>query len=209
MNYLAQGLDQGFALGANAREKKKDREERERLERARRELELDVLGKKVAADKELQNARLVSDAQRQFSQQGWQTGESEKDRGFRTGERIGSEGFTGMENQRQREFTGGENQRQRDFSGSQSQLDRDAANLRTQKQLDEAARQFNTKMPLEGAELGLRSRGLDIQAARNLMPPELGAEFNSGTFPPEAEGKIVMGPDGKRYKIVNGTPVPQ
>lgn len=152
MNYLASGLEQGFAIGSAARQKKKDREEQERLalldQQFRKQLQLDD----IAAQKQRQDAQLVHDASRQFSQQGWQSGESEKERGFRTGERVGSQGFTG-----------GENEKQRAFTGSQAELDRVAANIRAKNQLDESARQYDTSLPLKGAEVGLQGRAQDWQ----------------------------------------------
>lgn len=201
MNYLASGLDQGFALGSAARQKKLDRQQQDELELKRKQFELDQQARTIAAQKALQDAQLVADATKQFKQQGWQSGENTAERGWKTGERIGTEGFTGMEGDRKR-----------GFDATQAQLDRDAKATLQQRQLDQASEEFKAgnqlkrdqwdqHLPLLGAELGIKAREVDQH-----YPPDTNAP--QGMFGPDAEGRIVIGPDGKRYKVTNGRPVP-
>ena len=145
MNYLAEGLNQGFALGASARQKKEDREEADRLAKARAALELDMLAKRAAADKALQNDRLVADAQKQFSGQGWQSGESEKDRAARLALQTGAQGFQGGQSNIERAVRA-------------AALDKE---MTLRKQLADA--ELTQRGTLGAAGLGLRAREIDQQ----------------------------------------------
>jgi len=156
MNYLAEGLSSGYDQAYGAAQKKRE-------QRLQQQLELDMLAKRQAAEKQLQDDRITAEAKRQFSQQGWQSGEADKDRGFRTSERIDTQGFQS-----------GESDKTRGFQAGESKLDRDLRRALQQQQLDQAAKQFGTEMqfkskvhddqlPLEGARLGLMARSVDAR----------------------------------------------
>lgn len=159
MNYLAQGIAQGAQIGAQAYDARKRREQEEALEKARRELQLEVQAKQLAAEKALQNDRLVHDASMQFERQKWQGAENATDRGWRTNERLGGETFTGSQNNLNRTMTKEENAADRAL---RQQLQKD--------QLAQAESQFSQTLPLHAAETALK--GASFAASQNPDSPE-------------------------------------
>jgi len=147
MNYLAQGLNSGFAIGAEARAAKK-RQEQERIQReADRALQLERDMRREKAEQALQGDRITADATRQFNDQKW-----------RTGERIGSEGFSGGQADKDRGWRTGERKGSEEFSGTQAAADRALRQSMQDQTLKQAKEQFDTKLPLEGFGLGIAAR---------------------------------------------------
>lgn len=211
------GIGDGLAMGAQmALDYKRDK--------AERALRQKLLEDQIKAERERQQAELTEAARRQQEQNGFTSGESEKDRTFRTGERRGGEGF----------------------QATQAELDRAARQLALDRELEQrkwkdgadvtlAARRLEGELP----ETAARTRLLDIQSdvtgtksdptryatvRRNIDPDDplstatysvpvdslgaIGGTGGAGGTGFEAfEGRVVTGPDGKRYKIVNGKPV--
>lgn len=218
-NYFADGFQGGFAIGAAAREKKKDREERAKIEKARADLELDLVGRRASADKELQNDRLVADAQRQFNQQGFQSGESEKDRGFRGGE-----------SEKERTARVGLQTGAQGFQSGQAELDRAARAAALDREMKQRQGQFEAELPLKGAQLGLQAgkQSWEENAANpqnvnalahakylagNTVPdlPNPQAALQNGTKGMAAESLPTLSPEearsarpGTRYRTTDG-----
>lgn len=124
--------------------------------RAERALRQELLEKELANRKAQQEAQLLADAQRQFSDQTFRAGEGERDRTFRRGERVGSQEFTGAEREkdrgygtREREatqtFQGGENEKTR----AQQKLLSDAQLLADAERLKQSGSQFDAKLGWE------------------------------------------------------------
>lgn len=148
MNYLAQGIAQGWDAGSRAVEEQRKRKAQSAESAADRALRLDLDAKLTDRETALQNARLLADADRQFKQQGWQSAEnsmdrsfrsdeSGKDRGWRTTERLGSEGH----------------------DSSEKNLDRMLHQKLQQDQLDQAARQFADKQAFDYTHLATDTAG--------------------------------------------------
>jgi hypothetical protein len=186
MNYFAQGIDNGARIGADAFNRQ-----------LQKQLELDMLAKRQAAEKQLQDDRITAEAKRQFSQQGWQSGEADKNRAYGTSERIGTQTFHADESNKGRGFQAGE-----------SKLDRDLRQALQKQQLDQAASQFaqemtfkgkvhDDDMPLKGAQLGLMARAADTRDAAQAWREDADNPYNTirdaqakklasdmGAFPP-------------------------
>jgi len=216
MNYLAEGLQGGFAIGAAGREKKRDREERERLEKARRDLELERDATRYKSERELQNERLVADAKKQFSQQGFTAGEADKDRGFRSGE-----------SQKEREARIGLQTGAQGFQGTQAELERAARAAALDKDLAQRKTQFDAELPLKGAQVGIQSRaqewnespnnpynvlrdeqGRAIRLNNEPLTPATGAAADAPGNVPElpilSPEQARAQPPGTRYRTIDG-----
>jgi hypothetical protein len=191
MNYFAQGIAQGGQIGADSYNRKKERDERARLEAARRELELERDARRTAAERELQEARLVADAQRQFSDQTFRGTEADKGRTFTSGESA-----------KEREARLGLQTNSQGFQGTQAQLDRDARELAATRELAFRQKVQDSELPLKGAQIGLQARAQEWQ--ENPQNPlndyratyaakerdNMGPAFNGGAPSPIGQPKI-------------------
>jgi hypothetical protein len=157
MNYLAQGLDTGFRVGAEARENKKKRERDEAQAKAEREMRMDLQARQLAQQQRLQELDQL-----------FRGTEGEKDRTFRTGERVGSETFQGgladkdrifrsSEADKDRGFRTGEREAGQTFTAGQSQLDRDARQVSLDKELTQRGQLTATDQALREKEFGYKA----------------------------------------------------
>lgn len=133
MNYLAQGIESGLRIGADAYQKRKDREQQTALDKARRDLEL-----------ERDAMRYKNDGDRQQAGFTFQSGEAEKGRGF-----------TRDENATDRTYRTTERRGTQEFHAGESKLERDAREMADQRRLAQDAKQFSEKKALDYAQLGL------------------------------------------------------
>lgn len=133
MNYLAQGLDNGFRIGAEAAQRRKDREQQTALDKARRDLELQRDAMRYKNEGDRQQAGFEHDNTSRKDTQQFTSGRDATLSGYE--ERR-------MNNSQQ-------------FQAGQSKLDRDARQLAEQRKLEQDAKQFAEKKALEYAQLGL------------------------------------------------------
>jgi hypothetical protein len=147
MNYLAQGLTQGFAIGADARQKKKDRAQRDAEREAEKALRLEMDARLTEREKALQGDRITADAKRQFSDQAFRGIEADKGRVFSREERIGGQGYQSEEADKNRGF-----QNIRDVAQRLHEKDTLKAKL------DQDAAQFTQTAGLSQAGLGLKAQ---------------------------------------------------
>jgi hypothetical protein len=178
-NYLAQGLQQGWATGsqivADGRRKKFEEE----MEERRRKDQLARDAERYRQDAAMQDARLVADAKRQFGQNVFASGEADKDRGWRSGERRESQGFQA-----------GEGQKGRDFQGAQGTLDRAARDRAQTRDLEFKRKLWEDEQPMRGFDMGLKARAAEWQEnpenpynrIREAQADKLGSDF--GALPP-------------------------
>lgn len=195
MNYLAQGLSDGFRIGADANQ-----------QRLRRQFELDEAAKRRDLEKQLQADRITADAKRQFSDQEHQVGMQ--------GRSLLADANKTNATQK---FQADEAEKGRGFHRSESQLDRDARKLSQQAQLDQAAEQFNRNNALHYANLGLtassRERAQDwkedadnpYNTIRDAQAAKLKADMDmslppvGGQFTPKTAPKITPPPAAIDY----------
>lgn len=158
MNYFASGLENGLRIGADAYQRRKDREQQSALDKARRDLELERDLKRGQLERDLQGERITADATKQANAQTFQAGEGEKDRGFRTGERRSTQ----------------------EFQSGESKLERDARLLANERTLNQAAQQFTKRLDFDqqnmGLGAGLKAREMEIRNDPDGMSAQLNAE---------------------------------
>jgi hypothetical protein len=157
MNYLAQGLAQGWATGAEMAAAAKRAKQEEAMRKLAQEFELAQQGRALAAQKALQDASLGAEATRLDK-----TLKAEADR------QVAGHTFQGGQNDADRAIRRTENDR-RDFVDRANLLiagkraDQDASQF--DRRLGEEARQFDATLPLRGAQLGLEARKIDFETS--------------------------------------------
>ena len=156
MNYFAQALSQGAQIGAAAYDARKRRDQEAALEKARRELQLELDTRRTAAERALQEERLVADAKKQFADQNFRKEEGATERGWRTNERKDEQGFRTGERESTQKFTAKQGRKERNWRSSESTLDRTQRQDLANQQLDAAAAQFAKKYELESLSLQQR-----------------------------------------------------
>lgn len=158
MNYFASGLENGLRIGADAYQRRKDREQQSALDKARRDLELERDLKRGQLERDLQGERITADAVKQFNSQTWTGGENEKDRKHRTGERLGSQAHQTTESAAERNL--------------RKVLQKDA-----QKQ---NAQQFTDRLSFDyqniGLGAGLKKQQMEVATDPNSLANQLQAE---------------------------------
>jgi hypothetical protein len=142
MNYLAQGINQGWQTGTQAIEAKKRRQQEEALEKARRDMQLELDTRRTSAERALQEERLTADARERSNDRSFRKEEGATERGWRTGERQGSEQAQRKGQRRSQKFTAGESATERGWRSGESALDRTQRQDLANQQLDHAAAQF-------------------------------------------------------------------
>lgn len=158
-NYLSDGINQGFAIGSAAREKKKDRAQRDAEREADKALRLELDTKLTNREKELQGERLAADAARQFNQQQWGTRE-----------RLGTQDFQGGENKAERGQR--ENLTLAGFANSNVQSEAERALRRDlqDKQITAQAKLAADEVPFKQANVAIGMSQVANQNDRNSAP---------------------------------------
>lgn len=225
-NYLASGLESGFATGADIVKQKRAREEAERQAAIDRQLRLDLQAKQQAAEKQLQDDRLVADAQKQFSSQGFQHTENAADRNLRLTTQANDQTFTGGQNNLNRGLTQQEIDAKNRMNDAQVVLDArklsqqaDQAAAQIAEHREERADTLNRGQvitepdPLNPGQNRTRvvqpfigTAPVSLQPSDNLSGASSASGTGLPTFGSTYEGKRVVGPDGKSYVIKNGKP---
>lgn len=158
MNYFASGLENGLRIGADAYQRRKDREQQSALDKARRDLELERDLKRGQLERDLQGERISADAKKQFNQNFFAAGERDAQNRYGTGERIGSQ-----------DFTAGQNAAQRALQKEH-----------TDRTLNQAAEQFTKRLDFDqqnmGLGAGLKARELETRNDPDGMNAQLNAE---------------------------------
>jgi hypothetical protein len=155
MNYLAQGLNQGFEAGSAARRDKKRLEEEARQKAAERELALDRDVKRAAVERELQQTRLDADAKERGAERTLKQQEAKKDRKFTRKRDEDRQWFEGTERGADRAARAGESAAERELRLQIA--DRQAASDKAR--LDQASAQFGKTYELQKSELDAKQRG--------------------------------------------------
>lgn len=233
---LGNDLISGFTAVRDAKEKRKRREQDAQMAAAERALKLDLQARDMTAQQALQNDRLVADAKRQFSDQSWRSGESATDRSWRSNESAADRTWKTGDRQEAQKFTAGENDAERRMRKllQDDALKATAAQFRDKLDFDYTNLGANTAMKTRDQNWQENpenpyNRIRDTQADRNEndlaemygsnsatgMPPPDSGKFRSSQpatmpkFGQADEGRTLIGPDGKRYRVIKGVAVLQ
>lgn len=106
-SYLGDGLQGGFQMGFGAATQKKRDQKLAEEQKAR-----DVL--QAEQQKQMQDDRIVADADRDFKNNTWRSGESQLERNSRSTEAATDRGFRSTEAATERGFRSGESQKERE-----------------------------------------------------------------------------------------------
>jgi hypothetical protein len=161
MNYLAQGIQQGAEIGARAYQERKRREQDTALEKARRELQLDLDAKRRLAEKALQDDRITADATRQFSDQEFRREQENSGRIFTREEAIAARAHDSEKTTEGRRFQRTMQKDAQEFQENESLQNRTDAGLRQRDALAADARKFDATYPLHQQELTLKRAALE------------------------------------------------
>lgn len=222
----------GFSAMTDARERKKKRQQDAAEAAAERSLRLEQQTRENANRKALQDAELTfrgslsaeerlaraveADKDRQF-----RSGEGDKERGFRRGERIDSQGFASTQSELERaaRVLAQDKELKARTDMHSLELPLKGASLGLQARAQEWAESPNNPLN-DFRAIAARRQAQDLNdtdgvngfmingGAPSAITGNPG-QVNGGRpqFDKSAEGRIVIGPDGKRYVIKNGWPV--
>lgn len=159
MNYFASGIENGLRIGADAYNRRKEREQQDALDKARRDLELQRDMGRYKSEKDRQDAQLAADAQRQFTQNV-----------FTTNRDATLYGYDDAKLGKTQQFHAGESKLDRDMRIAQ-----DAARLAQEKAHNEATlknsqEQFGATNALHYAQLGLSATNAQRDDERRADP---------------------------------------
>lgn len=233
MNYLAAGIQQGWDTGSRAVEAKRKRQQDDELERARRALQLETQARELQNRNKLADAELTFRASTAKDDRNWRSdeavrdrsfrgAEAERDRGWRSNERKDAQGFQSSEAQLDRAARvlaqDKELKQRTDFfdlelplKGAQLGL-----NMRAQEWQENPQNPQNKATAALEAYRNAAAAGklgeIDEVSLNGGAPSPLMSrpgQVNGGRpqFDKSTEGRVVTGPDGKRYIIKNGQPV--
>jgi len=158
MNYFASGLQDGFRIGADSYQRRKDRDQQNELEKARRDQE--ALRKQFELDRDME--RYAQENAGRQSGQEFTARENEKGRTF-----------TGSEADKGRTFTGAEADKGRSFTGAESAADRALRKDLQNQQLDAAAKQFGERIDFDRQNMGLMAGFKSREDARQADPASM------------------------------------
>ncbi|EIQ00752.1 hypothetical protein OpiT1DRAFT_05308 [Opitutaceae bacterium TAV1] len=203
-SYLAEGLlggfQQGFDAGTQKKERKKDREQRQREQQADADLRREILQKQMLHDAEQMFARQTFEGEQADKGRMFTSRENLLDRNFRTGERRGGEQFSAGQNALNRE---------QDVATLAARLLHDAGQADKDRALREklaADAQGWQSDPTNPQNLLRAAQMKKVLADAGLLDEDAGGA-PAPQFGTDAEGRAVIGPDGKRYVVKNGTPI--
>jgi hypothetical protein len=216
MNYFAQGIQQGAEIGARSYLEKKKRDQDAALNKARLEFEANQLKEQFKGQGDLQNTRLLADAENLRKQREFTGGENALNRTYGTSERKATQGFQGGQNDADRAARASEGAANRGASEKEA-----AARLFFDAQrLKQGGEQFDQTLAQRGTEFDVtntwaqsplnpqnQASSASADYTRSLLPKdpkELNSTIPDGDLPTLTPAEAKKAKPGTRYKTTDG-----
>jgi len=206
MNYFAQGIQQGGEAGARGYLEKKKRDQDSALNKARLEFEAAQLKENFKGQGTLQEKRLQADAARQIAGFGQEDKARTSNQLYGTSEREAGQNWKTGESSKDRALTTDQGDKNR----SAAEREASARLLLDAKRIQQSGEQFDATRSWNESPNNPQNQSQSAYAKRLLMDVNDSQPVNgSPKFSMKDEGRMIIGPDGKRYQVKNGVAVPQ